>query len=389
MKEGAPKTRLGDVMGQWTEGPPGALLLWCALLVLAGILVGHSVALLSKLSPVLMPFLLAAFLAYLGDPLVVRLQRLNMGRTFSVCMVFLLLSAVIVLFIILLLPSLERQISMLVNKIPDYRQRIENDWLPYFYAYLPDSMGKAELVAYLKELLQQVWPSIQGLLSKWIPSLWGSGAKLLVFFTNLLIVPVVAFYLLRDWESVLVAVRRLIPGRIEKRLLLVVLSAFIRGQLLVMISLGLFYAIGLRIVGLELGLLVGLIAGAISFIPYLGTFVGLILAILASLLQFGDWLHLVLAMGVFGVGQMLESTLFTPLLVGDKIGLHPVLVIFAVLVGGHLFGFTGVLLALPVAAVMAATIRHFYRLYVREDQDQEQEHGANVSDEEGAAPGQI
>jgi predicted PurR-regulated permease PerM len=218
---------------------------------------------------------------------------------------------------------------------------------------------------------------------------------LLVFFTNLLIVPVVAFYLLRDWESVLVAVRRLIPGRIEKRLLLVVsdcddvLSAFIRGQLLVMISLGLFYAIGLRIVGLELGLLVGLIAGAISFIPYLGTFVGLILAILASLLQFGDWLHLVLAMGVFGVGQMLESTLFTPLLVGDKIGLHPVLVIFAVLVGGHLFGFTGVLLALPVAAVMAATIRHFYRLYVREDQDQEQEHGANVSDEEGAAPGQI
>ena len=190
---------------------------------------------------------------------------------------------------------------------------------------------------------------------------------------NLVLIPVVAFYLLRDWDRLMACLRELLPRRIEPTVTALaresdeVLGAFFRGQLLVMLGLGTIYTLGLWIVGLDLALLVGLIAGLVSFVPYLGFIIGILLAGVLALIQFHDMAHLLGVVGVFAVGQAMEGMLLTPLLVGERIGLHPVAVIFAVLAGGQLFGFFGVLLALPVAAVIAVFLRHMRHHYVRSE----------------------
>ena len=202
-----------------------------------------------------------------------------------------------------------------------------------------------------------------------------SGRALLGWMTDVLLVPVVGFYLLRDWDQLMLKVRALLPRRIEPLLVRLagechdVLGAFIRGQLLVMLGLGLIYAGGLSIIGLDLGLLVGLLAGLASIVPYMGFVVGCSAALIASVFQHGGMeLYPLLGVAlVFGVGQTLEGMLLTPLLVGDRIGLHPVAVIFAILAGGQLFGFVGILLALPAAAVIMVMLRHVNDLYKLSD----------------------
>jgi len=175
---------------------------------------------------------------------------------------------------------------------------------------------------------------------------------------------------MRDWDILVEKIFHLLPRHIEpliKKLALQsdeVLGAFLRGQIIVMASLAGIYSIGLWIAGLELALLVGLLAGLVSFVPYLGFIVGILAAIIASLIQFHDMSLLIPIALVFGIGQLLESLLLTPLLVGDKIGLHPVAVIFAIMAGGQLFGFVGILIALPVSAVIMVLLRHIYQSYV-------------------------
>jgi predicted PurR-regulated permease PerM len=186
-----------------------------------------------------------------------------------------------------------------------------------------------------------------------------------------LLVPVVTFYLLRDWDHLVAQVRELLPRPVEPKVSALageidaVLAEFLRGQLTVMAALALIYIVGLWAVGLELAFSIGLIAGLVSFVPYLGVIVGVVLASIAALLQFQDVWHLVAVVAVFGVGQMLEGMVLSPLLVGDRIGLHPVAVIFAVMAGGQLFGFFGVLLALPVAAAIVVLLRHSRDEYKR------------------------
>jgi predicted PurR-regulated permease PerM len=188
---------------------------------------------------------------------------------------------------------------------------------------------------------------------------------------NLLLIPVVTFYLLRDWDILVARIQGLLPRRIEPVVVNLVkesnevLGAFLRGQFLVMLALGTIYSLGLTVIGLDFALLIGMLAGLLSFIPYLGFIVGVISAGIASLLQFYDLIHLLLVIVVFGIGQLIESMLLTPKLVGDCIGLHPVAVIFAVLAGGHLFGFFGILLALPAAAVIMVLLRHTHDEYLR------------------------
>lgn len=190
----------------------------------------------------------------------------------------------------------------------------------------------------------------------------------------MVLIPVVTFYLLRDWDILMAKIRRLLPRKREALTIQLlgecheVLGAFMRGQLLVMLALGIVYAVGLMSIGLELGLLIGLLAGLASLVPYLGFVVGISAALVAGLFQFGvEWYPLLGIVVVFSIGQMLEGMLLTPLLVGDRIGLHPVAVIFAILAGGQLFGFTGVLLALPVAAVIMVLLRHVHELYKESD----------------------
>ena len=190
-----------------------------------------------------------------------------------------------------------------------------------------------------------------------------SGGALLTAVANLLLVPVVTFYLLRDWDELVAWIRGVVPPRALPKIGSMaretdeVLGAFIRGQLTVMAALTVYYWIALWLAGLDLALLVGLIVGLISFVPYLGAIVGVLTAVIAMLVQTQELLPFVWLAVVFGIGQVLESNVLTPWLVGDKIGLHPVAVIFAVMAGGQLFGFVGVMLALPVAAVIAVLLR--------------------------------
>ncbi len=330
---------------------------------LAGLLVG-----VWLLSPILTPFVFAAGLAYLGDPLVDRLEGMRIPRAAGVAMVFASLTLVAVILGLLLVPMLQDQVVTVSRRVPDLLDAIQNRWLPAVGISLPE--GFRLDISGLRQFATEHWSQAGGLAAGLWGSLSKSGGAVVAVVGNLALIPVVTFYLLRDWDRLIARIAELIPRRwmpTVRELALEtddVLSAFIRGQLLVMVCLALVYVIGLWIVGLDLALLIGLIAGLVSFVPYLGFIVGVLLAVLASLIESAEWLPLVGVAVVFGFGQLLESTVLTPLLVGDRIGLHPVAVIFAVLAGGQLFGFVGVLLALPAAAAIAVLVRFATRQWL-------------------------
>lgn len=322
-----------------------------------------------QLQPVLMPFLVGTLLAYLGDPLVDRLQERGLSRTWGVVAVFALFSLIVLAMLLVLLPLLGRQLLRLYELAPQAIDWLQLHALPWLQAQLglrADFWQLAQLKTLLTEHLGQTTDIAQMLLAR----VTSSSLALLAWLGNLLLIPVVGFYLLRDWDLMLARLRTLLPRRREGLVVVLVgechevLGAFLRGQLLVMLALALVYAAGLSLLGLELGLLIGLLAGLASIVPYMGFAIGIVAALLAALFQFGlEWYPLLGVLAVFTVGQLLEGMWLTPLLVGDRIGLHPVAVIFAILAGGQLFGFTGVLLALPVAAVIMVLLRHVHDFY--------------------------
>jgi predicted PurR-regulated permease PerM len=332
-----------------------------ALAALAGLLV-----LLYFLGPVLMPFVLSAGLAYLADPLVDRLQR-RMSRTLAVTLVFVTLSAVFLPLLMLLLPLLIDQVREFITHVPDYLAWIQQTGLPAIGVHLPPEMQlDAENI---KRVVAENLPEAGGLARDLFGTLSRSGGAFLLFMANLLLIPVVTFYLLRDWDTLIAWVDGALPPRYRDTVRVLaqesdfVLSGFLRGQLLVMLSLGAIYSLGLWIVGVKLALLIGIGAGLVSFVPYLGFIAGLLAASIAVLAQMNGLTPLLGVLAVFMIGQAVESMLLTPWLVGDRIGLHPVAVIFAVMAGGQLFGFLGMLLALPVAAVANVLIRHAHERY--------------------------
>jgi predicted PurR-regulated permease PerM len=335
--------------------------------LLAGLSFGG--VLIYLLAPVLMPFLVAAVLAYIGDPLVDRLEARKLSRTLSVVTVFLTLSLFALLLLIILVPMLERQVALLISKLPQYFQWLQQSAIPAVSERLGFEGPILDLVA-LQESLREQWQQAGGAVKGVVGVISKSGVTLLAWVGNLVLIPVVTFYMLRDWDILVARVHELIPRRYEAVVARLarasdeVLGAFLRGQLTVMMALGLIYSVGLSIVGLELAVLIGMLAGVVSFVPYLGFIVGIVAAGIAALMQFQELMPLVYVLIVFGIGQMLEGMLLTPLLVGDKIGLHPVAVIFAVLAGGQLFGFVGILLALPVAAVVMVLLRYTHERYV-------------------------
>ncbi len=320
------------------------------------------------LAPVLVPFLVAAILAYIGDPLVDRLERLRLSRTLAVVAVFFGLLLLLSLLLLVLVPMLERQLALLTTKLPGYLDWLQQQALPW----LQTKLGLRENVDLwgLKDYAGSHWQSAGGTAARLLASLSRSGLSLLGWLANLFIVPVVTFYLLRDWDLLMARIRELLPRHIESDAVALarsvdqVLGAFFRGQLSVMLALGIVYTTGLWLVGLDLALLIGMVAGLVSFVPYLGFIVGISSAGLAAVMQFHDVTHPLLVLLVFSVGQLLEGTVLTPLLLGERIGLHPVAVIFAVLAGGQLFGFVGILLALPVAAVLLVVLRDLRRRYL-------------------------
>jgi len=321
------------------------------------------------LAPVLTPFIIAAALAYIGDPLVDRLEAKGLSRTLSVVTVFLLLILAGLVVLLVLVPMVQRQVALLAAKLPEYIDWIQHQALPWIAAKAGIEAEGLDLQA-LRQYAQEGWKSAGGTMAQALATLSKSGLTVLAWLANLVLIPVVTFYLLRDWDVMVARVHELVPRRIEPEVARLakasdeVLGAFMRGQLMVMLSLGTVYSVGLWVVGLELALLIGMLAGLVSFVPYLGFIVGIIVAGVAALMQFQDGIHLFYVAAVFGLGQLLEGMVLTPLLLGERIGLHPVAVIFAVLAGGQLFGFFGVLLALPVAAVAMVLLRYVHERYV-------------------------
>lgn len=337
------------------------------LLLASALLVG---VLLYLLAPVFTPFLVAALIAYLGDPLVDRLERVGLSRTLSVTVVFVLLFGTLTLVVLLLVPLIERQVSHFITRFPAYLDWLQHTALPWVQHTFGVDVGDLELTS-LHDAVREHWQKAGGVAAQIIKTVSTSGAAMMAWVANLLLIPVVSFYLMRDWDALMERIRQLLPRSIEPNAVQIAresddtLSAFLRGQLLVMLALGAIYSVGLWLVGLDLALLIGMLAGLVSFVPYLGFIIGILAAGVAILVQTHEWLDVLWVLLVFGVAQVIESAVLTPLLVGDRIGLHPVAVIFAVLAGGQLFGFVGVLLALPAAAVIAVLLRHAHQRYLR------------------------
>lgn len=331
-----------------------------------GLIVG---GVLWLLAPILTPFVFAAMLGWLGDPTVDRLQRRGWSRQTAVTLVFCTMALTLLIALVLLVPMFERQLHTLVESLPRYRDWFIGTALPWV-----ERRTGLELLAWLDperifQLVREHWERAGGIATTMLGYLSASGFALIAWAANVILVPFLTFYFLRDWDLLKERVAALVPRdhigtvtRLAKESDQV-LGAFIRGQFSVMLVLGVLYAIGLWAVGLDLGLLIGFIAGLVSFVPYLGPATGMVLGVLAALVQYGDWAHVLLVLGVFGIGQVIESYFLTPRLVGDKIGLHPVAVIFAIMAGGQLFGFLGVLLALPVAAVANVLLRYAHERY--------------------------
>lgn len=320
------------------------------------------------LSPILTPFIIAALLAYLGDPLVDRLEARRLPRALAVTLVFCVILGGLLLLLLILLPRLESQITHLGQKLPLYLEWLKGQLLPYLQNWLPEGETEFDARA-LGRTLAGNWQTAGGAVAGLWRSLSSSGMTLVGWLANLLLIPVLTFYLLRDWDDLVAAVQALLPRRsaaLWSRLAREsdeVLGAFLRGQLSVMFALGIIYTTGLWLIGLDFALLIGMFAGLVSFVPYLGLIVGILVAGLASVLQFQGPGELHWVVVVFVAGQLLEGSVLTPRLVGGRIGLHPVAVIFAVMAGGQLYGFFGILLALPVAAVAMVLLRHLLQTY--------------------------
>lgn len=323
------------------------------------------------LAPILTPFVIALMLGWLGDPLVDRLEARGRSRNTAVILVFVLMTLLVALALLILVPMIQRQISTLLAALPQAQEWLLGTAIPWI-----EQKSGFEIMAWLApeklfDWVRSHWQQAGGAATALFGYVSRSGFAMVGLVVNLALLPILTYYFLRDWDKLVERVASLIPrNHIQTVSRLAresndVLGAFIRGQIAVMIALGVVYAAGLSLAGLNLGLLIGLVAGLISFIPYLGATTGVVMAVLAALVQAqGIDLQLLALVGVvFTVGQLLESYVLTPRIVGDKIGLHPVAVIFAVMAGGQLFGFLGMLLALPAAAVINVLLRYAQERY--------------------------
>ena len=326
--------------------------------------------LLIKLSPILTPFVAAALLAYIGDPLVDKLETFKIRRTLSVVIVFFGLSILLVLLVLMLGPMVKSQISALTAKLPSYIDALETGLLPKVAAWLGISteggFGWSQVLTEYGGKIGEMGGKVVGSLSK-------SGANIISAVFTIALTPILAFYLLRDWDIMIARIGALIPRRYQQKTFLIAkesdqaLGSFLRGQLLVMIGLSIIYSIGLALLGLDNAVAIGVLSGLVSFVPYLGFVVGVFLAALTAFAQAGGIWLVVGVVAVFAIGQAIEGTVLTPKLVGESIGLHPVVVIFAIMAGGQLFGFFGVLLALPASAVLSVLVRHFYSDFIEDN----------------------
>ena len=339
--------------------------LWIAVAVVAFAL------LVNWLGGVLTPFLIGAMLAYLGSPAVTWGERHRVPRTLGTLLVVVIMGLLIVGLALVLVPLIQSEISQLIRRLPDLAAQLYERVAPW----LRDTLG-VELqfdLATIKDLITENLSSAETITLKVLSSVKAGGLVLLGILINLAMIPVVMFYLLRDWNRLVGHLDNLLPRRWLPRVRIIareidlVLAEFVRGQLSVMGVLAVYYSIGLTLAGLQHALPIGILTGLLVFIPYVGFGLGLILGMIAALLQWSGLPAFLAVVAVYGVGQLLENYVLVPWLVGDRIGLHPLAVIFALLAFGELFGFAGVLLALPVSAALLVGLRHLRAAYVSTD----------------------
>lgn len=337
----------------WPLWAGGAVILW----------------LLYALQSILMPFFAGALLAYLCNPLVNGLMKWRFNRIAAVGTVFSLLFIAITTALILLVPVLWRQFIYLETKLPYFLKWINRKAIPWLEKNFKLDLDRLDMKL-ISEWLGSYWQEAGTAAGNVLTKVAQSSVDIISIVGLISLIPVVTFYLLLDWDKIINNIKGLIPRHIESTATQLatecndVLSAFLRGQLIVMLLLGIIYAVGLQIVGLKLGIMIGLLAGLASIIPYFGFIVGIVSASITALFQYNMSLEPLLAIWlVFGIGQILEGWVLQPYLIGDKIGLPPVGVIFAVMAGGQLFGFVGMLLALPVAAIIMVLLQHAHQRY--------------------------
>ncbi|MCW5655693.1 AI-2E family transporter [Hydrogenophaga sp.] len=336
-------------------------LLWITIAVVSGLL-------LSLLAPVLMPFVLAAVLAYALHPLVERLHARRVPRWLGAGLAIAGLMLVLTAVVLLIVPVITKQVPLLREQVPELLDRL-NAWLKPLAGRF--GVNLAVDVSFVREGLGKLISGHEGeIIDGLLSSLRIGGSALAAVFGNLFLMPIVAYYLLLDWANLVERAKSLIPPRWQESVQSFldetdeVLGQYLRGQVLVMGILAVFYAVGLALVGLDLALPIGVFTGLAVFVPYLGFGLGLVMALVAALLEFQSVLGVALVGMVYLVGQVVESMYLTPRLLGERIGLHPIAVIFALLAFGHLFGFVGVLIALPASAVLLVGIRRARTAYM-------------------------
>ncbi|MBN8476977.1 AI-2E family transporter [Sulfuritalea sp.] len=348
-----------------SSAEPHSHRLQAALWIAAGLAV---LALLYALSPILTPFLLAGILAYVCNPVTDRLAGLGLPRMLAVVLVLLALAALSAGLVLIVLPLLYEEATVLAARTPEAMALANEKLLPW----LRQNFGiRLKLdAASLQKLAAGNWDTVQVILERLYSSLKIGGVALVGVLVNLLLTPVVMFYLLLDWHGMLARFSGIVPRPWHDKLRHIaadidaVLSQYLRGQILVMAILAAYYCVALWLADIPSAFSIGVVTGLLIFIPYLGYATGLILALLVAALQFAGWGPIVAVLVVYGIGQVLESFVLTPFLVGERIGLHPLAVIFALMAFGQLFGFVGVLAALPASAALLVGLREVRGLYL-------------------------
>ncbi|WP_085584982.1 AI-2E family transporter [Thalassospira mesophila] len=319
-------------------------------------------------SSILLPFVAGMAIAYFLDPLADKLEARGLSRSVATAIITALFFLVFIFVLLLIVPLIGSQLAGFLERLPGYIVDLRNQAGPYIQ-HITDKIAP--------ETLNSVGESIKGQTAnaiKWAGNIFGNlltgGLALLNFLSLAFITPVVSFYLLRDWDKIVAKVDSWLPRRSAAdirqcaREIDVTLAGFVRGQSTVCLLLGLFYGLGLTLVGLEFGFLIGLMTGILSFVPYFGMMVGFAVGLGVAIAQFGIGLDVVFVIGVFVLGQLMEGNFLTPKLVGDKVGLHAVWVMFALLAGGAVFGLLGVMLAVPVAAAIGVLVRYALAQYL-------------------------
>ncbi len=319
-------------------------------------------------SSILLPFVAGLVLAYFLDPVADHLQRLGLSRLLATIVILVLFVVTFALLLIILVPVLASQMSDFIVRLPSYVSRLQELIANRDSQWLKDFIGVDASVirSSLDSLLQQG----AGFLTTLLQSIWSSGKTLIDVVALFVVTPVVAFYMLLDWDRMVTEIDKLVPRehvhtvRVIARDMNKAIAGFVRGQGTVCLLLGIIYAVGLTVTGLNFGLLIGLFAGLISFIPYVGSLVGLLLALGVALVQFWpDYINVLYVALAFGIGQFIEGNILQPKLVGSSVGLHPVWLMFALFAFGSLLGFTGMLIAVPTAAAVGVLVRFVIHRY--------------------------